>query len=118
MVNYILHDIDGQQFAEIAKDTVITDAQQFLEISMNLPTERIILHKENLDPSFFDLRTGVAGEILQKVVNYRLRLGIVGNHFAYESKSLNDFIRESNKSNRIVFTETVEAAMKRLAISN
>jgi hypothetical protein len=116
-MNHILHNINGLQIAEIkVNDTPINSAQQFLDITMNLPADRIVIHKESLDEAFFDLRSGLAGEILQKAVNYRIQLGIVGDYSGYESKSLRDFIYESNKSNKIVFVSTLDEALNRLSV--
>ena len=42
-----------------------------------LGSEGLILTEEELAPDFFDLRTGLAGELFQKFMNYRLRLAIV-----------------------------------------
>jgi hypothetical protein len=53
--------------------------------------------------------------MLQKVVNYRLRLAIVGDFSVYESKSLKAFIVESNRSNTIMFLNTIEEALNRLS---
>jgi hypothetical protein len=75
--------------------------------------EAIIVHKQNIDESFFDLRSGLAGEMLQKVVNYRLQLAIIGDFSIYESKSLKAFMAESNRSNTIVFVSSIEEALKR-----
>jgi uncharacterized protein YlzI (FlbEa/FlbD family) len=117
ITNHILHNINGLQIAEIkVNDTLINSAQQFLDITMNLPVDRIVIHKESLDEVFFDLRSGLTGEILQKAVNYRIQLGIVGDYSAYESRSLRDFIYESNKSNKIVFVNTLDEALNRLII--
>lgn len=55
-----------------------------------------------------------AGEIMQKITNQGVRLGIVGDFSIYSSKSLADFMRESNRSNRVVFVETVDEALRRL----
>jgi hypothetical protein len=62
----------------------------------------LILREEDLAPEFFDLRSGLAGELLQKLVNYQLRTAIVvpepeahGERFrelAYEHRS-HDMIR-------------------------
>jgi Domain of unknown function (DUF4180) len=43
----------------------------------SLAPEGLVLAEEDLGPDFFDLRTGLAGELFQKVVNYRGRLAIV-----------------------------------------
>lgn len=78
----------------------------------------MIVHQKNIDEQFFYLRSGLAGEMLQKVVNYRLRLAIVGHFSIYESNSLLPFISESNRSNSIVFVATVEDAIKKLTKSS
>lgn len=72
----------------------------------------LILHQGNLDPRFFDLKTKIAGEILQKFSNYRMRLAVVGDFTIYESKSLKDFIRESNRYGIIRFVSTIEDALR------
>lgn len=65
----------------------------------------VILPIDRLDPAFFDLRTGLAGEILQKFVNYRIKVAILGDYAQLASTSipLRDFIRESNRGNSIWF---------------
>jgi hypothetical protein len=77
-------------------------------------TYRIIIHQKNLAPDFFDLKTGVAGDILQKFSTYNLKLAIVGDFRNVKSKSLNDFIFESNKYGRVNFVESKEDALKKL----
>ena len=113
---HIQHSVQGKEITEVNQPgLVISNAQQFLDLIMNLPADAIILHKENLDEAFFELRTGIAGEILQKVVNYSRQLAIVGNFSMYDSKALRDFIFESNKSNTVVFMNTVSEALEKLS---
>ena len=71
----------------------------------------IVLHKEQLDESFFRLSTGLAGEVLQKFINYQMKLGIVGDFSGYTSKPLQDFIRESNEGRQICFQPDEGAAL-------
>ncbi|HYI77659.1 MAG TPA: DUF4180 domain-containing protein [Chryseolinea sp.] len=114
-MEYIQHYTKGQSIAELsANGAVLSTAQQFLQMLMDSSAEGIIVHQKNIDEQFFDLRSGLAGEMLQKVVNYRLRLAIVGDFSIYESNSLRAFISESNKSNSIAFVATVEEAIKKL----
>ncbi|HUM43632.1 MAG TPA: DUF4180 domain-containing protein, partial [Fervidobacterium sp.] len=54
--------------------------------------ERIVINKEAICEEFFDLSTRLAGEILQKFVNYNIKIAIVGDFSKYTSKSLRDFI--------------------------
>lgn len=37
----------------------------------------LILSERDLGPAFFDLRTGLAGELVQKLVNYHVRTAII-----------------------------------------
>ena len=53
----------------------------------------------------------VAGEVLQKFVNYKMRLAIVGDFSHYTSKPLRDFICESNKGSQVGFWPTEEEAL-------
>jgi hypothetical protein len=74
----------------------------------------VILHEKNITPDFFDLKTGTAGEILQKFSNYRVRLAIVGDFSAYPGQSIRDFIFESNKRKHINFVGSIAEAVERL----
>jgi len=61
---------------------------------------------------FFDLRTGVAGEVLRKFSNYRFRLAVIGDFTAHSSKSLRDFLYESNRGRLIFFKPDLTAALE------
>lgn len=75
----------------------------------------MIIHAEDLGEEFFDLKSRIAGELLQKFSNYRMKLSIVGDFSGIRSMSLADFIRESNRVGIITFVSTVEEALTRLA---
>jgi hypothetical protein len=113
-----IHNINNTSIAEIISDKiVIGNAQDALDLMANCGYQgarKIIVHEKNIIRDFFDLKTGIAGEILQKFSNYNVRLAIVGDFAKYPSKSLRDFIFESNKTGRIVFVISTEEAIKRL----
>jgi hypothetical protein len=70
-----------------------------------------------LDPEFFRLASGIAGEMLQKFVNYGIRPVIVGDvagHVA-ASNALADFIRESNRGSSVWFVPDMAALETRLS---
>ena len=71
----------------------------------------VIVRREQLDESFFRLSSGLAGEVLQKFVNYQMRLAIVGDFSCYTSKPLRDFIYESNQGPHVGFWATEEEAL-------
>lgn len=58
----------------------------------------MILHQKSLHTDFLDLKTGLAGEILQKFSNNKMRLSIIGEFSNLKSRSLNDFIGENNRT--------------------
>jgi hypothetical protein len=76
--------------------------------------EAVVAFEHQFPPEFFDLRTGLAGEILQKYSTYNGRLVIVGDFSKITSRSLQDFIRESNRVGRILFLESIDDAIQRL----
>lgn len=113
------HTINNTKIAEIISDTTIIEStEDGLDLLGNLyyqDFDKIILHEKNITPKFFDLKTGIAGEILQKFSNYRVRLAIVGD-FKYNSQSIKDFIFESNKRGQINFVSSLPEALNRLSM--
>ena len=105
--------------AELKDDRIIIgQTQEVLNVICDLASyscRRIIINEKNFHNDFFQLKTGLAGEILQKFSNYNVKLAIVGDFSKYESKSLKDFIRESNKGNMIYFVDSLDSALIRLS---
>jgi hypothetical protein len=87
----------------------------FLDLLASTGAPTLALRKEDLAAGFFTLRTGIAGELLQKVSNYRRRLIVIGDFDGIKKKSLRDFIRESNRTGMVVFAASLEAALDMLA---
>ena len=114
----IIHDQGGEKVAEVASDSIIINNEQDALDLMVDPVlagaRKIIIYQKNVVPGFFDLSTRIAGEVLQKFVNYRVKLAIVGDFKNVESESLKAFIYESNKGNQIFFLDDVETAIMRL----
>jgi hypothetical protein len=71
----------------------------------------LIVSDSTFDPKFFDLKTGFAGEVLQKFSNYKLKLSIYGNFEQYTSKSLKDFMLECNKGTYVHFSKNQKESM-------
>jgi len=113
-----LHNKGKMVIAELADtDTIISSVQDAVDLlgeSYFSGCSSIVIREENLHPDFFRLHTNLAGDILQKFSNYQMRLAIVGDFSKYQSKSLQDFIRESNRGNRIFFVGNLEEAVSML----
>lgn len=114
-----LVELQGKSIAEVSsEEIIINNVQDALDLIGNCDYQgarNIIINKKNICPEFFDLSTGIAGEILQKFSNYRMKLAICGDYSLHNSRSLKDFIYESNKIGRILFVSTAEEAKLRIA---
>ncbi|MBT2289357.1 DUF4180 domain-containing protein [Paenibacillus albidus] len=76
---------------------------------------RIIIDKSLFSESFFDLKTRLAGEILQKFTTYQVKLALVGDFSVYSSQSLKDFIYECNHGNNFLFLPDEQQAIEKLS---
>lgn len=110
----IIHNNNQERIAEIiADEMVINNLQDALDLISNVyyqDSSKIIINEKNIISNFFNLRSGLAGEILQKCINYKMKLAIVGDFSKYESKSLRDFITECNRGNQFFFVNDIEKA--------
>ena len=102
-------------------EPVITDAQSAIDLLMSaqydVGSKNIVIPKQLIVEDFFVLSTGLAGEILQKYVNYGGRMAIYGDYSRYTSKPLKDFMYESNKGRDFFFVATRDEAITALAKS-
>ena len=98
-----------------SKDLIITDVQSALDLIATINYEvrcnMFVINKEAIIEEFFKLSTGIAGEILQKFINYHIKFAVYGDFSVYTSKLLKGFICESNKGNSIYFSSTQEEAV-------
>jgi len=112
------HDAGGSKIAEIfSEEVIINKTQDALDIMADADyngARKIILYEKNINPNLFKLSNGLAGEILQKFVNYKVKLAIVGDFSKYTSKPLQDFIRECNRANEIFFSPDLSSAIDKL----
>ena len=112
----ILHEHNSIKIMEVLSDSVILNTpHEAVDLMMSffpMGIRKMILHKENINPDFFLLHSGLAGEILQKFVNYRVQLAIVGDFKNLTSNGLRTLILESNRGNQVFFLEDVEEAKK------
>jgi hypothetical protein len=93
------------------------DAADIVGDALGERAELIVIPAERFDDSFFDLKTRIAGEVLQKFVTYHRRVAIIGDisrHVA-ASNSLRDFVYETNRGHEIWFLPTVADLEARLA---
>lgn len=118
-MKFLKHTVKSTIIVEIESDRIVIETiDAGIDIVGALYFEGVnpvILRDYQLNQEFFDLKTGMAGEILQKFSTYRIRIAIVGDFSAFESKSLQDFIKESNQGKLVNFCSSKEEAIQRLS---
>ena len=110
---------NNMEIAVVSSDELlIKDVPSALDFIMTVKYEtgcmNIAVNKEAITHDFFVLSTCLAGEILQKFVNYGIRFAIYGDFSKYTSKPLKDFIYESNHGKDFFFVSTKEEAIQKL----
>lgn len=111
---------NGINIAVISGDEkVLVDVQSALDLAMTAKYEVgatcLAIDKRVIAEDFFILSTGMAGEVLQKFINYHIKAAIWGEYSHYTSKPLKDFLYESNHGKDFFFVATREEAVRRLA---
>ena len=101
------------------EEVLIQDVSTALDLMATVKYEtgasRFVVPKETITEDFFCLSTRLAGEILQKFVNYGVKMAVIGDFSGYTSKSLKDFIYESNHGSDFYFVSDLQKGIDKLA---
>lgn len=102
-MNYKVIEKDDKRYIEFASSEVQIrsekDAIDIISACFENDVCLIMLHSEALDDDFFKLRTGVAGAILQKFVNYRFKVALVVSDDEKIKGKFKELLAETNKGN-------------------
>jgi hypothetical protein len=108
----VIHSKDTFTIAEVLGDGIfLRNASDALQLVFNSHrADWLAVHEKNIAPEFFDLRSGIAGDVLQKFVNYQGRLAIIGDisRHTQKSEALAALVRESNRGKDVRFLEALE----------
>lgn len=76
----------------------------------------VVVPVERFDETFFQLSTRVAGDIIQKFVQYRVGLAVIGDisRHTTDSSALRDFVRECNRGRQTWFLADIDELRERL----
>lgn len=69
-------------------------------------TQALLIDRPALPPEFFDLRTGLTGELVQKLAQYGIRLACVVPDLSAQPERFQEFAREANRGERARFFES------------
>ena len=92
------------------------DGSALVQLGFDHHAHWLVVPVERLGPDFFNLSTRIAGEVIQKLVNYRFKLAVVGDvsGFVAGSNALRDFVVESNRGQHVWFVADLAALEARL----
>jgi Domain of unknown function (DUF4180) len=120
MLSTKFYELHGVRVLECVPDgsklQTYNDAVELIGKTFENHATLIVIPVECLNDEFFQLKTRIAGELIQKFVQYRRRLVIVGDisGFLAESSALRAFVNESNRGKEVWFLETLEDLNNRL----
>jgi hypothetical protein len=75
----------------------------------------LLIDERQLGPGFFDLRTGLAGEVFQKFTNYRVRLALVIPDPAAHGSRFGELAHEHRSHPSVRIFESEQLARRWLA---
>lgn len=120
-MDYRIEEFEGRRLLVLeGEEPTLARVQDMLDLIAEALPRRvgmIVVPVVRLDPSFFRLRSGLAGEFVQKIVNYRLKLAVIGDvsKFIAGSAAFADFVRESNHGRDVLFLPDLNALADKLS---
>jgi hypothetical protein len=92
------------------------DAVDLIGLARSHQADLVILPATRLGEDFFQLKTRIAGEVIQKFATYGVRIAILGDLSRYlsDSSALRDFVRESNNRSDCWFVANREELQRQL----
>ena len=108
--------VDGEKIAELTGEKNSIKGMEAVmdllgETLFNHKCTRVLADRSLIDESFFDLRSGFAGELTQKISNYRMKLAITGHFNLIENLALKAYIYESNLGKTVRFASSRDEAL-------
>jgi PadR family transcriptional regulator, regulatory protein AphA len=91
------------------------DALDLVSACAEHDASKLLVDAACLSEEFFRLRTGLAGAVLQKLVNYGIRAAVVAPPGAAQQGKFKDFWLETNRGSQLRFADDREAALAWLA---
>ncbi|MFN8453056.1 MAG: DUF4180 domain-containing protein [Anaerolineae bacterium] len=101
-------ELNQQTYVECLADLTIAAENDILDLIVfcgENGVQRILFHQENLSPDFFDLKTGLAGLLFQKLANYQLKAAVLVSLEKIQSPRFKELTYECNRGQQIRFYE-------------
>ena len=124
IMNAGVHEIHGTRLCEYPEAGPLLsterDATDAIAAAREHGADMLAIPSKRLSDEFFQLKTGVAGNFIQKFVTYGVRLVIVGDisRQIETSSALRDFVYEANRGKHVWFLEDRTELEKKLSLSS
>lgn len=96
-MNITINQRNDSKVAIISSDSiVIQNVNDAIDLMVNVRyngCKKMLVRRENITDDFFELKSGLADEILQKYTNYNMKIAIIGDFENYKSKSARFYLR-------------------------
>lgn len=98
----------------LAQGGTLTKEQDALDLVAGCwenQTRRLLIHAETLPPEFFQLKTGLAGQVLQKFVNYEIVAAMVVPESVLQEGRFAEMALEANRARQFHFAASEAEAV-------
>jgi hypothetical protein len=100
-MDLILREVQGHQFLEGTPGQPLLgrleDLSSVIGACFEHAVHALLLYPENMTEHFFDLSSGQAGEVLQKLRNYQIRLAIIRTPGLYMSSRFGELVADESR---------------------
>jgi PadR family transcriptional regulator, regulatory protein AphA len=115
-MNYQIREIENKKYIELISATTListeNDALDLVSLCWEHDTYSLMIHYEDLSEDFFKLKTKVAGNIIQKFINYGLKAAAIIPQEVIQKGRFREMALETNKGNHFRMYESKEEAAK------
>lgn len=112
-MNYLVSENGGKKYIDALGQACLCCQQDALDLVAACGEnciDSLLLHEGNLTPAFFNLKTGLAGEILQKFINYSIKVALVLDLQQVGEGRFKEMLIDNGRSRHFrVFSERNEA---------
>jgi PadR family transcriptional regulator AphA len=113
-MNYEIKEIDNKKYIElISTDELINsenDALDLIALCWEHDASAIIIHHTVLSEDFYNLKTKIAGNIIQKFINYGIKAAIIVPKETIQKGRFKEMALETNKGNHFRLYESKKEA--------
>lgn len=113
-----LLELHGSRILSLTPDGApITTVASLLGDIISTGATHVAIPTSRLPATFFDLRTRIAGNLIQTFVNYRIPVAIIGDISPHTTSSepLAAWVRESNRRRDLWFVPDLNSLARRLS---